>query len=144
MNYYCSYCSASGRQWRETSRLRVPDRGLSELTGMKQSLKGQHAVFEACLMAAGSSDKFTLTDVSACTGNAADKLNLTCGNKFRVKLKRALSSHPQRRVGEPCCWKYMISLNKERSSDLINHSIWRQSTPRVVLLFLPLEYAAPS
>lgn len=111
---------------------------------MKQSLKGQHGVFEACLMAAGSFDKFTLTDVSVCTGNGADKLNLTCGNKFHMKLKRALCSHPSSRVGKPCCWKYMISLNKERSSDLINHSIWRRSTPKEVLLFLPLEYAAPS
>lgn len=79
---------------REISRFVSQTEEPSELTGVRQSLKGQHGVFEARLMAAASFDKFTLTDVSVCTGNAADKLNLTCGNKFHMKLKRALSCHP--------------------------------------------------
>lgn len=152
MNYYCSYSSAVFMQLRAYSEEKFLDfasqtEERSELTGMKQSLKGQHGVFEARLMAAGSLDKFTLTDGSVSRGNAADKFKLTRGNKFHVKLLHALSSHPYSRVGKPCCWKYMISLNKERSSDLINHSVWRrrrQRTPREVLLFLPLECAAPS
>lgn len=45
---------------------------------------------------------------------------------------------------KPRCRQYMTGVNKEKSSDLINHSIWQQSTPREVLLFPSLEYAAPS
>lgn len=59
------------------------------------SLKGQRSVFEGCLMvAAASFDKHTLTDVSGHTGNIANKLDLTYGNKFQMKLKHALPSHP--------------------------------------------------
>lgn len=50
-------------------------------------------------------------------------------------------------LGKPGCWQYMISLNKERSPDLINHCVGRRlrrRTPREVLLFLPLECTASS
>jgi len=61
-----------------------------------------------------------------------------------MKLTSVLPSHPKSRVGKPCCWQYMISVNKERSSDLINHSIWQQSVPQESLLLHSFEYAAPS
>lgn len=112
----------------------------SNLTGMKQNrskanmVSLKHVWWWQLKSQPVSFDEQTLTDISAYYRNIADKLNLTDGNKFPMKLKSALPSHPHSLVGRPCCWLYMISVNKERSSDLINHSIWLQSTPKGSLI----------